>query len=278
MWSNKSGGGPEIATNSPTEIVPHLFKHDTDARGFYDTPEKDLREMVYHHYENNKKGLSPFSSWSSSLHLVLCYAKFTDFKYNVNPHVAVMDTQNLDRDVLVWHCPELDLRYGVHEYLAYGPIRGERGYRAVSLECLETCGILQLFSELQKSDNLDGQFGIRLRSKMFEENAKSLTSGEFLIAEHLAKNFGPLFLPVYIALLCLQPRPWYTSSTVRDVCEDQEVINEITGVLDRNDVEPKLTELAGQEWLKVDVVETTGFPDVSQWIGLLSAIVKAKNP
>ena len=113
---------------------------------------------------------------------------------------------------------------------------------------------------------------------MFEENAKSLTSGEFLIAEHLAKNFGPLFLPVYIALLCLQPRPWYTSSTVRDVCEDQEVINEITGVLDRNDVEPKLTELAGQEWLKVDVVETTGFPDVSQWIGLLSAIVKAKNP
>lgn len=234
--------------------------------------------MICHHYEDDGKGLSAFSSWSSSLHLVLCFAKFTDFKNNFNTHVAVMDTQNLDRDVLVWHCPELDLRYGVHEYLAYGPIRGERGYRAVSLECLETCDIHELFPELQKRDNLDSQFGIRLRSNMFEGKEKSPTSGEFFRAEHLAQNFGPLFLPVYIALLCLQPRPWYTSSTARDVCENQEVINKVTGVLDRNDVKPKLTELAGQEWLKVDVVETTGFPDVSQWIGLLRAIVKAKNP
>lgn len=168
MWTNKSGGGPEKSTNSPAEIVPHRFKQGTVAPEFYDTPEMDLREMVNLHYDGDKNISSTFSSWSASLHLVLCFARSMDLKDKTqdhNPHdpqIAVMDTKKLDSDVLVWHCPDLDLKYGVHEYMAYGPIKGKRGYRAVSFQVLRSHGILQFFPGLQDRVSLH-QFSHRLR-------------------------------------------------------------------------------------------------------------------
>lgn len=111
---------------------------------------------------------------------------------------------------------------------------------------------------------------------MFGKKAASPNDDDFAMAEKMARDFRTLFLPVYLALLCLEPRPWYTTIDT-DVCENQDIIRKVTGVLDRNDVKPKLTELVGQEWLKCKVVDTSGFLDVSQWIGLLSATVKEKN-
>jgi hypothetical protein len=223
MWYNKSGGGSEHAINSPTEIVPHQFK-------------KDLRQMARNHYYG-KEVPSAFSSWSASPHLVLCFARGKS--PDEEPHIAVMDTENLDDDidVLVWRCPDLDKGFCVHEYLAYGKIRGE-GYRAFSLEYLKTQGLYE-------------------------------------------------FLPVYLALLCLNPRPWFTAtepwytSTDYDICEDKEIIKRLTGVLEKNEVTSKLEQLEVIKWLEVSVVRTRDsqfdFPDARQWIGLLSAIVEAMN-
>jgi len=48
---------------------------------------------------------------------------------HTNPHIAVLDTQMLDRTVLTWHCPHLIDR-GKEEYLIWGPIQAS-GYTTV---------------------------------------------------------------------------------------------------------------------------------------------------
>jgi hypothetical protein len=250
--------------------VPHLFRHRTDPLEFYDIPEKDLSRMARAHYGGSIHILSPFSSWAASLHLVLFYAR--SMRSDRQPHVAVMDTENLEDRALVWHCPDLG-RFQNHEYLAYGRIRGS-GYRAVSLEDLETHGIFRLFPELQYPSRIDDGFGTALREAMFSRQAEPLTEEALDIAENLANIYGPLFLPVYVALLCLEPRPWYTTVD-SGICEDQQIIKRLLSVLDRTEFDPKLAELVGQEWLKVGKVRTSEFLDVKQWVGLLSALVEA---
>ena len=272
MWSNKSGGGPEQATNNLTEIVPHLFKHNKDAPGFYDTPEKELLQMAHDHYNSREGVLSAFSSWSASLHLVLCYASWTGPEEK--PHIAVMDTENIEPGVLIWHCPDLDKTFGVREYLAYGKIRGERGYRAVSLEVLKTRGVLDLFPELEDTECFGDKFGHTLRLDMFEKEAASPSDEDFEIAEELAKKFGPLFFPVYLAMLCLVPRAWYINDA--GVCGDREIIEKVADILDQFGGRPT-PPFWGSKWLEIGTVKALGFPDVRQWIGLLSAIVEAMN-
>jgi hypothetical protein len=226
--------------------------------------------MARAHYGNSKHVLSAFSSWAASLHLVLFYAR--RMKSDRQPHVAVMDTENLKDKALVWHCPDLG-PFQNHEYLVYGRIRGA-GYRAVSLEDLETHGILKLFPELRDPSHNDSRFGTALRKAMFSRQAAPLTEEVLDIAENLANIYGPLFLPVYVALLCLEPRPWYTAID-SGIGEDQQIIKRLIGVLDRTEFDPKLAELVGQEWLKVGTVRTSEFLDVKQWVGLLSALVEA---
>lgn len=116
-----------------------------------------------------------------------------------------MDTKNLEGEVLVWHCPDF-LGYGDHEYLAYGCIRGV-DYRAVSFHDLETHSILKLFPELQDPSHIDSMFGRLLRKATFRRPAVPPTTETLALAETLAKKYESLFLTVYLALLCLEPRP-----------------------------------------------------------------------
>jgi hypothetical protein len=92
------------------------------------------------------------------------------------PHVAVMDTHDLEDEVYVWHVTHL-IGGGNHEYLAHGCIRGN-GYRAASLHDLEQSGLLTLFFEAKDPSLKAGSFGCSLRSSMFREGNWSIDDGE----------------------------------------------------------------------------------------------------
>jgi hypothetical protein len=113
--------------------------------------EGDIRSMAELHYRGSPHVVSGFSSWASSLHPVLSHAHS---RMNCgNTHIAIMDTEELDDDVHVWHVPNLlGPGWGSHEYLAYGRIRGP-GYRAVPLDLLINHALLeQIFPELTQKD------------------------------------------------------------------------------------------------------------------------------
>jgi hypothetical protein len=66
-----------------------------------------------------------------------------------NAHVAVLDHENLDGEVLIWWVPHLirNVR-GDHEYLAHGIVRGS-GYTAVPLREMTDRGLYDDFPELR---------------------------------------------------------------------------------------------------------------------------------
>ena len=253
--------------------MPHLFKQNKDAPGFYETPEKKLYRMARFHYNGRKTELSGFSSWTASLHLVLCYAR--QMPSDQQPHVAVIDTENLEGEVLIWHSPDLGSFAQDHEYLAYGTIRGA-GYRAISFQDLEIHGVFRILPEIQDSNSVRDVYGRKLRRDIFARRMVYPAQEETATAEKLAQIFGrSLFLPIYIALLCLRSRPWYTTK-ISGICDDKQIIRQLTRVLGKLELTSTLAQLVGQKWLEVGTVRTS-LLDVRQWVGLLSALVSEEN-
>jgi hypothetical protein len=66
---------------------------------FYDMAERDAWNMVDRHYCMSPTVRTEFSSWASSLQLVLCYAR--SMPAGSNAHVAVVDRERLDSEVLI---------------------------------------------------------------------------------------------------------------------------------------------------------------------------------
>ncbi|KAI4674531.1 uncharacterized protein J4E88_008267 [Alternaria novae-zelandiae] len=270
-WSSNSGGGSEHATNSVKEIIPHGFMKKASGSGFYDKPESELYKMVQDHYDTESVFTSEFSSWTGSLHLALCYAGSIEEEYG--PHVAIMDTHQLDGDVLVWHVPHLFKPDGLHEYLAHGPIRGI-GYKAVSYKTLMSAGLAQIFPELLETDLDD--WGMSLRDQMFngppiplpKDNIEK--SDEMKQIQSIANLYGHLYLPVATSLMCLRLRPWLGSRAEGEVALDK-IANLFANTKPAKDI-------SRGNWLCEGVVLTESpmgphnFPDVRQWIKLLRAI------
>ncbi|KAF9701835.1 hypothetical protein EKO04_001080 [Ascochyta lentis] len=247
-WSNRSGGGPECSINSTAEIVPRGFMPRTDEQGgFYEMPERLLRDCAQKHF-SHRKVLTGYSSWAASLHLVLCYASSMDAASD--PHVAVMETHDLDSEVLVWQCPHL-LGEGEEEYLAWGCVRG-RGYKAVCLKDLRKRGVIILVPQL-------GNGSFRDTDEPFQ-------------FEDVALLFGKLFLPVFAALLCLQPRPWLEKSGGN--CLSKVFAEKLAIVINRAGAADSLNDIRLDNWLRPDTVDTAGFPEVRQWIVLQRALVQ----
>ncbi|KAI4644356.1 hypothetical protein J4E93_006257 [Alternaria ventricosa] len=213
-WSSKSGGGPEHATNSVKEIIPHGFMERASGSGFYEKAESELYKMVAMHFSNDNSPWfsSEFSSWTGSLHLALYYARSIDEQHD--PHVAVIDTRQLDEEVLVWHVPHLYYEGGLHEYMAHGPIRGI-GYKAVSYKALMSSGLANVFPELGQDDI--SKFGFNLRNQMFNGPPNPFpedemeNSDEIKQIRKIADLYDHLSLPVATGLICLRPRPWIRS-------------------------------------------------------------------
>ncbi|KAH7091591.1 hypothetical protein FB567DRAFT_519002 [Paraphoma chrysanthemicola] len=268
-WSRTSGGGPEQAINTTTSVVPHAFlshlsrESDNTVRGFYEIPESELQYMAASHYQGGRTEPSGFSSWASSLHLVLCYA--TSMKPENDPHVAVMETHGLEDEVLVWHVPHLIDR-GNDEYLAYGHIKGD-GYRAVSLSEMQRNGLLTLLPELPTSRVLSDE----VRANMFTQAPWLIRDNECIIIRGIASLSGNISCPMAMALLSLRPREWLVWRTAGVSAEVRhEAVNEINRQLHIESVPKGLHQEA---WLQAGMVNTNGFPDVTQWIDLLAMVV-----
>jgi len=180
--------------------------------------------MATLHFNNRRRIITGFSSWAASLHLVLCYARSLQEGGFEDVHVAVMDTQDLDNEVLIWHCPHLfDLPRGRHEYLAYGRIRG-RGYKAVHSKDLVSKRLYTMFSHLNdgryrysiRPDHC--QFGAPCRRITFEKEPQAMTQEQMEKAASIATLFGDLYLPVCTMLLCPEPRPQLMMPSRHMVC------------------------------------------------------------
>ena len=260
--------------------MPHLYMPTITPltrriRRFYDLNEAILLQMAQSHFDQETGFMSGFSSWASSLHLVLCYAR--SMALHTDPHIAVIDTCELDVEVLVWHCPHL-IGIGYEEYLAWGPIQG-RGYKTVRFVDLLRCGVTHLFPQLrdrsyrEKGDVL--QFGNECRSRCFGRTPVQLTPSKIKAAEDIATLFGGLFLPVFVALLCLETRSWYKARS--DDVIDVGLMDHLSRVVERKGLSRELEVLHGGNWLRPGQVDTTNFPDVQQWIGLLRALVRRRK-
>lgn len=262
--------------NSTSEIVPHRFMPYSDGeKTFYKLPEKRIESMARTHYEGDQRGLTGFSPWAASLHLVLCYAN--SMRAEEKPHIAVMDTQNVG-DVLVWHCQPL-LGRGNEEYLAYGPIRG-RGYRAVPLEDLRLFGLYTLCPELRGAYRQDAgfQFGVQWREKIFQDAPTAITDGQVKLAERIAICFGSLCPPVLMALLCLEPRLQFDPAT--GIRTTGDIARRLRKTIEQAAPSQYLMNLKTKQesWYFKGVVDTKDFPDVRQWITLFRTVVLNRNP
>ncbi|KAF9701406.1 hypothetical protein EKO04_001079 [Ascochyta lentis] len=249
--------------------------------GFYATPERTLHKMAHAHFDGKHKPLSPFSSWAASLHLVLCYAS----SLRGDTYVAVIDTEMVDGEVLVWHVPHL-IPESNDEYLAYGVMKGA-GFVAVPLLKMKE-KLHQVFPELKKRDNYMDEpfsFGFDLRKRMFEvENVGKPDAKMLKNIGQISLLFGDLQYPVATALLCARPWSW----TKRDADSGRSVppTGELERMLHIMKIAVKPTWLESQlPWLQYGAVQTTpglddsrDFPDVRQWIDLLHAISLHVSP
>ncbi|KAF2030898.1 hypothetical protein EK21DRAFT_111565 [Setomelanomma holmii] len=193
-WSRTSGGGSDLTINTTTAIVPHAYMprmvrdFGPTPKSIYEIPESELRQMTILHFARSPGAKSGYSSCASSLHLVLCYAKYLRDNKDDEAHIAVIDTNDLDDEVYVWHVPHLIPR-GNHEYLAYGCIRGN-GYRAVGLRELERNGLMKNFPELARPTSA---FGKELRAEMFREADWDVLDDEWFLIQAMASLFGNLY-------------------------------------------------------------------------------------
>ncbi|RYO17052.1 hypothetical protein AA0113_g9857 [Alternaria arborescens] len=271
MFHRQSGGGPGVAINNATEIVPRGFMNGNKGSSVYVKTEKEMYNMVNAHFHGNDELLTEFSSWAASLHAVLCFAR--DTRADWNPHVAVIDRMRLEGEVLVWWVPDLlGAKQGDIEYLAHGCIRG-RGYTAVPFEQLVTNGLYSLFPELEawKKNRSKGMpFGRKLRKRMFHRAPPvDISTEDIATAKKIGILFGDLALPVMAALLCLRPR---------EATGFKEMAVRVIESLSTRKVE---FELATGFWAHPGATYTrkaryrdTGrwYPDIEQWIKLLRAI------
>ena len=239
---------------------------------FYSIPEDRLKEMAEDHYGGEEDAKSGFSSWAASLHLVLCYA--SSMEASQHPHIAVMDTRTTG--VLVWHCQNL-LGECDHEYLAYGPIHG-RGYRAVPLEDLKVRGLHTLCPELEGAylEETVYQFGCQYRKERFGGVAAPITDDQVHIAERVALCFGSLFPPVFTAMLCLEPRSEFHGS--KGILFDDDLVKRVHRTIERAVPSNFIQDMNSWPlWFWDGVVDTSGNPDVRQWITLFSTVMQLEQ-
>jgi hypothetical protein len=232
-------------------MIPRLFspkRTDMSKRleniNFYSIPENELYEMVVGHYRN----LS-FVIWdeNQTLRLWTGRIRMREYLYGTS---LISST-------------------GDHEYLAYGPTKG-RGHRSVSRADLKATGLFHLIPELDGPTK--GLFGHEICNSVFQNPTVDIEMRQILVVKIISKMFDHLAAPVAIVLTCLRPRIWQNwlegprNSGVFDsrlyLCQLAQELS-ITHMPEG---------LVAEAWLQIGSVETHGFPDVSQWIGLMAMI------
>ena len=193
---------------------------------------------------------------------------------SASPYVAVMDIQELDDEVFVWHVPHLLGGIGYHVYLAYGRIRG-RGYYAVSLRELERNGLQSIFPEMTQLGG-HSMFGHELRLVMFHERDYLIHQYELHVIRSISLLFRNLEFPMATALVSLRPRSWrrwrraHIEGRLHSGASDE--VRSLATELRITNIPERLQQ---ESWLEIGNVDTQDFRDVQQWIDLISMIAQA---
>jgi hypothetical protein len=281
-WSSSSGGGAGVCINSSTEIVPAAYLAGADQL-FYRMPERDIWTMVEHHWYGKRTPLTSFSSWTASIHMVMCIAGEMNRSSEKDVHVAIIDTKKLNscnnEPVRIWHVPDLlcYLGNGTDEFLAYGIIRGD-GYKAVSFAKLVTRGLVDIIPEILQPSTHWGRY---VRETDFNaegrQGATMISHPDIRECVDLAKAFQPMYLPVALALICLHPQPWVRIEP--DNLQKKKITMKQMDLILKRLGNPEVpSDWVGEDWINVDgKVNALYFPDVKQWIDLLHALAYAKN-
>ncbi|KAI4659467.1 uncharacterized protein J4E78_005895 [Alternaria triticimaculans] len=274
-FDESSGGGREFSIINATEIIPRGYMNGRPVTGFYEKPEKELHAMVQAHFAADEDVLTEFSSWAASLHTVLCYAYTCSLEYR-DVHVAVIDREKLDGEVRIWWVPHLldpGEYHGEHEYLAHGCIRGP-GHTAVHFKNLMDGGLCPtVFPELTGwGKGRSPDFGDGLRDKMFGEELVGYYDYQ---TERIRRI--DLALPVMLALLTLRPRYLARASVLVNNVETAHS-DFMDWLLTSLDIQPLEFVPEEEDWCRPGGVYTChegdwkAYPDVEQWIKLLSMI------
>ncbi|KAF2112745.1 hypothetical protein BDV96DRAFT_648983 [Lophiotrema nucula] len=273
-WSSTSGGGSKISINSETEIVPPAFVKGAGHK-FYEMDEDYIERMARNHYSGLHEPLTEFSSWTASLHFAFIYAEWMYGEARRDVHVAIIDTKQLDGEVLAWHCPHIMKTTGNHEFLVHGRISG-KGYRAVKYKDILAAGLKRIVPELTKpfiwSDSTP-------RTNIFLDPAKTVTDHEMESVQAVSALFGDLSFPVAVACLTLRPRPGLKRKRrYLGFSASIELTSNEMNVIMRGLSYPEIPDdLACERWLFPGMVDTRQFQDVRQWIAMLGALAKYKK-
>lgn len=112
---------------------------------------------------------------------------------------------------------------------------------------------------------------------VFGDEQNDASEDDFKIARDIAKRFGPLFLPVFVALLNLQPRSCIEKGNAGRF-SDTDTLKRLSKVIDDSQSFSLLAELEGEAWLQPGKVHTTRYPEVAQCITMLRALTEYEAP
>lgn len=145
--------------------------------------------------------------------------------------------------------------------------------------CGPQFGLYTLCPELSGAyyESSDHQLGFNWRLIMCESAPTVITDGQYRDATRLALCFGSMFPPVFIALLCLQPRPLYDPAT--GICGNGDVVARVRKMIQDATPAQYLTGVKtnGPTWCFKGVVDTKGLLDVWQWITLFRTVVRDRR-
>lgn len=106
---------------------------------------------------------------------------------------------------------------------------------------------------------------------MSNKEAKAVERGEFVIIDNIARLFGPLYVPLFVALLCLQSRPLFLGDL--KLCCDRAVIGKIYDRLRSKSKQPVLEGVEAESGEALGEVIPKRFPVVKQWVRLYGALL-----
>lgn len=85
---------------------------------------------------------------------------------------------------------------------------------------------------------------------MFKSEPTSVSEHQLDRVTRIANLFEPLFIPGFVATLCLRPRSRFTGAD--NACSDLGTIRRFAAIAKRADCLPALFTLRGETWLELD--------------------------
>lgn len=268
-WNNTLGEAPRVSgghvgLNTQEAITPLAFFEGAGHSSVYNMSRRIFTNMVLSHLRTSSHMSTEFSSWASSLALVMGFlARGASSITGHGIHIGVIDTKQLWDSNAIYFVPDLDflspgrMACYIHQYLAHGVISG-LAHRALPREVLmEGLGPHSLSLELSYP---------RIHAEG-RGNTVGISPEEMRRAKQVGNRYGGEFtLPMCLAYLCRKKRDLML---FRNGVPDLEVIAH--GVADLLPI-PQAWETDAA--LKPDAKYIEGFGDLEQLYRLIRALLE----